>query len=99
MKLIALRPVLYLAHQYRTGDELPVNNPVMTAAWLDAESAEWQEDDASETPAPTVTKAEPAAAEPGIEGRSDGGNVLQGKVPETPERKKPQRKAAAKKTS
>ena len=40
MKLKALRPVLYLAHQYDRGDELPVNNPDMVEAWLEAGSAE-----------------------------------------------------------
>ena len=35
MTLVAMRPVLNLAHQYSAGDELPVNNPEMTDAWLE----------------------------------------------------------------
>lgn len=88
MTLIALRPVLYLAHQYSTGDKLPVNNPDMTAAWLEAGSAEWKEDATDAVSAPK-TKAKPAVAEPGKEGRTDSGTELQGKVPKTPGRQKP----------
>ena len=86
MTLVAMRPVLYLAHQYSAGDELPVNNPEMTAAWIEAGSAAWKED-ATDAPAPKA-KAKPAAAEPGMEGRTDGGTELQGKVPKTPGRQK-----------
>ena len=85
MTLVAMRPVLYLAHQYSAGDKLPVNNPEMTAAWIEAGSAAWKED-ATDAPAPKA-KAKPAAAEPGTE--------LQGKVPKTPGRQKP--KTAGKK--
>lgn len=48
--LIALRPVLYLAHQYKAGDELPVNNPEMIEAWLEAKSAKWKEDILKQSP-------------------------------------------------
>ena len=87
MTLVAMRPVLYLAHQYSAGDELPVNNPEMTAAWLEAGSAMWKEDATDAVPAPKA-KARPAAAEPGKEGRTDSGTELQGKVPKTPGRQK-----------
>ncbi len=43
--LIALRPVLYLSHQYKIGDTLPVNNLEMVKAWIEARSAEWREKD------------------------------------------------------
>lgn len=89
MKLKALRPVLYLAHQYDMGDELPVNNPDMVEAWLEAGSAEWR---VEEIPmGSSATKAIPAAAlagQPGISERGVEGD-LTGRIPETPERKKP----------
>lgn len=85
-RLIALRPVLYLAKQYGTGDALPVNNPDMVEAWLKAESAKWEDEDVSAEPKKPKAKAKMAAAEPGIEGRSDSGSVLQGKVPKRPGR-------------
>lgn len=87
-RLIALRPVLYLSRQYSAGDPLPVNNPVMVEAWIKAKSARWEDEDAGEEPKKPKAKARPAAAEPGIEGRSDAGPVLQGKVPKTPGRAK-----------
>lgn len=40
--LIAMRPILYLAKQYRAGDRLPVNNQEMVSAWIEAGSAAWQ---------------------------------------------------------
>lgn len=85
-RLIALRPVLYLSKQYSAGDSLPVNNPVMVDAWIKADSARWVDEDAGESPQKPKTKAKMATAEPGIEGCSDGGPVLQGKVPKRPGR-------------
>ncbi len=41
--LTALRPILYLARQYKAGDSLPVNNTEMVEAWIEAGSAEWRE--------------------------------------------------------
>lgn len=41
--LTALRPVLYLARQFKAGDSLPVNNTEMVEAWIAAGSAEWKE--------------------------------------------------------
>lgn len=87
-RLIALRPVLYLSKQYGIGDELPVNNPVMVEAWIQAESAKWKDEAAGAEPETPKTKVKRATAEPGIEGRSDSGPVLQGKVPKTPGRAK-----------
>lgn len=91
MTLVALRSVLYLAHQYRKGDELPTNNSAMVEAWIAAGSAVWVDEDA-ETESTASVKARPAAAPPGIEGRTDSGVEDQGKIPETPERKKSGRK-------
>lgn len=91
MTLIALRPVLYLARQYRAGDELPTNNPVMTEAWIAAGSAAWKDED-EQAEATASVKARAAAAKPGIEGRTDKGVETQGEIPETPEREKPRRR-------
>ena len=44
-ELIALRPVLYHAHQYSTGESLPVNDQEMTELWLKAGTAMWKEDE------------------------------------------------------
>lgn len=41
--LTALRPILYLARQYKAGESLPVNNPEIVEAWIEAGSAEWRE--------------------------------------------------------
>lgn len=38
-KLIATRSVLYLNRLYQPGEELPQNDPVRAAAWLEAGSA------------------------------------------------------------
>lgn len=43
--LIAMRPILYLAKQYKAGDCLPVNDHEMVSAWIEAGSAAWQKPD------------------------------------------------------
>ncbi len=48
--LIATRPILYLAKQYKAGDKLPVNNQEMVDAWIDAGSAAWQKPDVKQFP-------------------------------------------------
>lgn len=89
MKLKALRPVLYLAHQYDMGDELPVNNPDMVDAWLEAGSAEWRAEGIPiESSAPKAIPAAALAGQPGISDRGTEGD-LTWRIPETPERKKP----------
>lgn len=47
--LTAVYPILYLAHQYRVGEELPANDPAMTAAWIAAGTAVWSQVPASDT--------------------------------------------------
>ena len=44
-KLIAKYPILYLSKQYEVGEELIANDPDMVKAWIDAETAEWADDD------------------------------------------------------
>lgn len=41
--LTALRPILYLARQYKVGESLPANDAKMVEAWIAAGSAEWRE--------------------------------------------------------
>ena len=97
MKLIAQRPVLYNAHQYMTGDELPVNDPEMTGLWIVAGTAVWKNEDEPEKP---PAKAIPATALPGMPGMSDRGtDDLTGRIPKTPERKKTVKKPARKTTA
>lgn len=86
--LIATYPVLYRSRQYRIGDQLPTDDPAMVKAWIEAKSAAWKNEDEGGQPEKPKTKARRATAEPGIEGRSDSGPVLQGKVPKTPGRSK-----------
>lgn len=88
MMLIAVRPVLYLAHQYAAGDELPVNNPGMVEAWIEAGSAQWQtEEPDTYSTAPTAVPAAAPAGRPGISDSGIDGELI-GRIPETPERKK-----------
>lgn len=42
-KLIAQRPIQYLGRAYERGAALPANDSLMTAAWLKAGSAAWEE--------------------------------------------------------
>lgn len=42
-RLIAKRKILYLSKEYQPGEELPVSDPVMVEAWLQANSARWDE--------------------------------------------------------
>lgn len=97
MTLIALRPVLYHAHQYGTGDSLPVNDPEMTELWIAAGTAIWKEEAEPDKP---PAKAVPVTAIPGMPGMSDSGTSnLTGRIPETPARKKPPAKSTARKTT
>lgn len=85
MKLIALRPVLYHAHQYDTGECLPVNDQEMTDLWLKAGTAMWRKED---EPEPQAAQAIPVTSIAGMPGMSDAGtDGLIGRIPETPERK------------
>ena len=66
-ELIALRPVLYHAHQYSTGESLPVNDQEMTELWLKAGTAMWREED---EPEPQAAQAIPVTAVAGMPGMS-----------------------------
>lgn len=83
MKLKAIHPILYRSHQYNVGDSLPADDETMVQAWLDAKTAEWQE----ETPA--RAKAAPVTAQAGLAGQSPNGETQEnevGRVPKTPTR-------------
>lgn len=59
-KLIAIYPILYRAHQYKVGDELPTQDAEMVKAWLEAHTAEWE---GGKGPMETAAEAEEAGAE------------------------------------
>lgn len=90
MKLIALLPILYLAHQYSVGDALPVNDPEMAEIWVQNGAAVWKEDALEKAP-----KAKPVTAIAGVSGESSDGDTkaLAGRLPERKE-SKPRRKKA-----
>lgn len=48
--LVATRPILYLAKWYAAGEQLPLNNQEMAAAWIEAGSAAWQESGTKQFP-------------------------------------------------
>ena len=92
LKLVAKYPILYLSKQYDIGDEIIANNPDMVAAWIDADTAEWIDDesvDQAEVTENIVASATPASAEAGLAGEVTGeedGDDLIGKIPKTPAR-------------
>lgn len=59
-KLIAIYPILYRAHQYKVGDELPTQDAEMVKAWLEAHTAEWE---GGKGPMETAVEDEEAGAE------------------------------------
>ena len=92
--LKATRPVLFRNTQYEAGDQLPVDNERMVAAWLEFGSAVLVNEDEIAPEAPEAAKAKPVTATPGMPGLSSDGDpdALIGKVPDKPERKRPARK-------
>ena len=88
-KLTAQTSILFESKIYKPGEELPVKNPAMVEAWLEAGTAVWIDDEQKETP----VKARPRTAEPGqpgvaVHSESENGENLVGKVPKTNRRKK-----------
>ena len=87
-KLVALHPILYLSRQYKVGETLPANDPVMLEAWLEARTAAWVEEAVA---APSTAK--PRAAQAGLPGDAvssdaEDGENLAGRVPGTRARRK-----------
>lgn len=86
-KLTAVYPILYHSHQYQVGEELPTNDPEMTALWLEAGTAAY-----ILPPSENAVTAKPATAEPGLFGKAEGPEKgeddLVGKVPKTAARSK-----------
>lgn len=62
-KLIAIYPILYRAHQYKVGDELPTQDAEMVKAWLEAHTAEWKGGKESLETAAGAEEGEPEEAE------------------------------------
>lgn len=91
MTLRAKLPILYRSKQYEVGNALPADDSALVEAWLESGAAVWLDDEAV-TEAP---KAKPAAAQPGLTGKSSDGDpeALVGRVPERPERKRGRKKA------
>jgi hypothetical protein len=85
-------PVLYRSVQYEAGDALPADDQDTVAAWLEAGSAKWLDDEGAEAPAP---KAKRKTAQPGLTGTSSDGkhDSLVGRIPDEPRRKTGRKKA------
>lgn len=88
MRLIAKVPILYFAHLYEVGDELPLQNQTMIDAWLEAGTAERLEDGQEVKKPAKRPKAKMATARPGQIGISTTGNEedLAGRILDTPAR-------------
>lgn len=86
MKLTAMLPVLYRSVQYEAGDVLPADDQATVAAWIEAGSAKWLEDEEAKT----APKAKPVTAQPGLTGLSSDGDheALVGRIPDEPKRKR-----------
>ena len=68
--LIATRPILYLAHQYKIGDILP-QDAGLAEAWIETNSAVWEEETQT---AEKSKKARRVVAQPGVSGKSSDGD-------------------------
>lgn len=88
-ELIAQQYILFESKMYAPGEKLPVKNPDMVQAWLDAGTAVYVDDEEKK---PTA-KATPRTAEPGLAGvavssEAEDGENLVGKTPKTASRAK-----------
>lgn len=66
-RLIAKRPILHLATQYRAGDELPQNDQEMVKLWIKYDSAQFDEPIANEKSEPDNKKIEKKASRKGTQ--------------------------------
>lgn len=73
-KLIAIYPILYRAHQYKVGDELPTQDAEMVKAWLEAHTAEWE---GGKAPMETAEEAEEGGAKDPEEKAAEAGTGQQ----------------------
>lgn len=62
-KLIAQRPVLYLGRTYERGAVLPAHDPRIVEAWLRAESAAWEGQEAKNRGGKQAAKAKNEGAQ------------------------------------
>ena len=86
-KLTAVYPILYHSKQYQVGEELPTNDPDMTARWLEAGTAAYI------SPTNEAVAARPVTAQAGLVGEAVGPEKdkegdLVGRVPKTAARSK-----------
>ena len=83
--LQACTPILFRSTLYGVGDSLPVDDQSMVAAWIEAGSAKWSDDEETKI-APAIAKS--VTAQPGMPGLSSDGDpeALIGRVPERPKR-------------
>lgn len=77
--MIALTPILYRGRDYRIGDVLPDDDPVMVSAWVEAGSAAESVDAftriiAEKAKSGSRLKAKQAAAKAGRTGKVDAGS-------------------------
>lgn len=79
-KLIAIYPILYRAHQYKVGDELPTQDAEMVKAWLEAHTAEWER---GKAPMETAAEAEEGGAKEPEEKAAEDGTRQQGPMEAT----------------
>lgn len=87
MRLIATFPILLGNKQYEPGEELPTSNPSSVAAWLEAGSAVWKDEESGEAEGTRKPKAQMLMAPAGAEGiaqpaTGQAGTDLVGKVPD-----------------
>lgn len=78
-------PILFRSTLYGVGEALPVDDPSMVAAWIEAGSAYWSDDEETKI-APAIARS--VTAQPGMPGLSSDGDpeALIGRVPERTKR-------------
>ena len=93
-RLLALAHIQVGFVQYNPGEFLPADRLEDTAAWIEAGTAMWVQEDYHP---PSGVAARPVTAEPGLPGIAVGGeltaNDLVGKSPDTEERRRRKRRA------
>ena len=88
-RLTAQTSILFESKMYKPGDELPVKNPAMVEAWLEAGTAVLIDDEQKKTPAKARTRtADPGQPGVAVHSESEDGENVVGKVPKTNSRKK-----------
>lgn len=63
-RLIAKRPILHLATQYKAGEELPQNDQTMVKLWLEYDSATYEANEGKQVNSQEEQKEECGEVEP-----------------------------------